>query len=78
MGSAAFAEEDFISRHAHAGFAMFPSRFSVPSASQRCVFAVKSIIQHSPRRRALPCIAEGLWSLSNYSAIARAGGLRLG
>jgi hypothetical protein len=26
MGSAAFAEEDFISRHAHAGFAMLPSQ----------------------------------------------------
>ena len=38
----------------------------------------EEIIRHSPRRRALHSIAEGLWSLSNYSAIARAGGLRLG
>gem|GEM_PF-1363860 len=38
----------------------------------------EEIIRHSPRRRALHSIAEGLWSLSNYSAIARAGGLRPG
>jgi len=36
----------------------------------------EQLFRSSPRRRASPRLAEGLWSLSNYSAIARAGGLR--
>jgi hypothetical protein len=37
----------------------------------------EEIIRYSLGRRASPGIAEGLWSLSNYSALARAGGIRL-
>jgi hypothetical protein len=42
----------------------------------RILMVVEYIIRHSPRRRALHSIAGGVWSLNNYSAIARAGGLR--
>jgi len=35
------------------------------------------ILCSSPRRRASHSVAEGLWSLNTYSALARAGGLRI-
>jgi len=45
------------------------------SSRERMVF--ESLFRSSPRRRASPCLAESVWSLSHYSAPARAGGLRL-
>jgi|GEM_PF-4033659 len=52
---------------AQAGFAL-PGR-------GRMVFG--EILRSRPRRRASPCLAEGVWSLEKYSALARAGGLRI-
>jgi len=38
---------------------------------------VEELFRSRPPRRASPGIAGGVWSLRNYSALARAGGLRL-
>ncbi len=51
-------------------------------AADRAAASIRLIVfeqlfRSSPRRRASPWLAEGVWSLSTQSVPARAGGLRL-
>ena len=55
-----------------------PGAWVTPGANryeQLMVFAY--ILRSRPRRRASHSVAEGLWSLNTYSALARVGGLRI-